>query len=364
MADPTRRSTAFIFAGTLVFYAYGSIEHSVNRGSDVWAYHRYWPPNDCEIEIAGGANPLHHPTFCLAHLEANVTYAERGRRDGPIQPYATSTSLVYLLAALVLVHYERRYHLFDVGGVALSLAWVAAGSLNLHYTQTTYASKSDWHVIGPLLAWAGVDLYGLPSMWMAYACKLAVVSVAIFWGYENHNTVVYYGGAILGVGYYVVYHGRLAYAKELTTAHVLDAALTLFVFYTAMVVKTCASSADAMFESVASVLPAHGYGIRAKCLNDVDAARIQDITHGTWHVCALTGLWIIVLRSFDAIPFDAWWRRVPVLINMCMLLIAAYQDVSYEAWMGIVYSGLILETIGMLLPPRATPYAAVPKAFM
>lgn len=352
---------AFVFCGVIVLYLYGTIEHEVNRKHDNWQYHNNWPLPPCHSGSLFDDNPHHHPNHCWKYFERtesysypnpnNGSYPPRQRKNGPLEPYGTSTSLVYLLGALALVYYEKHYHMFDVGGIALSMVWVAAGSMSLHNSDTQYASVSDWHVIGPLLVWVGVEVSGIPAKWMGYILKLILVVVSIFWGYENEQTSVLYAASVLFFGYFVVYHVKKYSENTLDMTHLYDACTVVLFFFAGGICKTYGGTVGDMFSPIKGIMPSHNYGTISECTNNVNLGRLQDISHATWHVCAFTGLWIIINRAFEhkdnnTKPFNHWIERLAFCLNALGIIICCYLNTdNYSWWLATIYTGLTIQTL-------------------
>ena len=262
-----RGQTAIALGAIFCMYVYGSIVYSTR--DSVYGYHDHWPPKDnCDGTMMIENNPQHHPNHCWPFLEhpANTSYfpnpnngsypSRQRKTDGsPIFPYSTATSYAYLVFALALVGIERRYHRFDVGGIALSLLWVTAASAELHGFPSSYTRQSDWHVVGPLLTWVGVDAMQFADMWVMYMLKLILVCISIQMGYRNEAASLYYSAGVLVVGYVFVYHARMFRQGLLERSHFWDAVTVFLFFFTSVVCKVYGGSADAMLESIQGAFP-------------------------------------------------------------------------------------------------------------
>lgn len=387
-----------VFVLTIFMFVYGSITHAF-RNHDVVAYHRFWPTDNNDIPLS--QNPNHHPNHCwsyFVHVDPdsyypnplNTTYPPRNRMNGyDMMPYATSTSFVYVgvaVGVVILAGYLENAPLIDdvlvrdnvyiptrvdVGGIVLSLAWVAASSAEFHRTPSEVTRHSDWAMIGPLLSWIGADAFGIEqwvgSVW-GFFFKLTCVFTTIYASFAIPKQSIFFGLALLVLGYGIAFHLRKALSGpnasyyprrtyrggyfvwgDLTRFDLLNIGAIILSGYTAAAFKSYGNEPYS-YGPFSTLFPVHNFHHLAECTNDVNAARLEDLTHGWWHVCSAYSLWFIILTVFGIPPlanntflYGIYYTIITILIIVVWTLHENTHG-TYAGWLATTYTTLLMFT--------------------
>jgi hypothetical protein len=345
------RYLGWVTVAVTIMYIYGSIAHGY-RPNRVAPYHQYWPET-CAGSIRTSNNPNHHPAFCWKYFDPpglpSTQYPVRTRIDTEDEsPYSTATSFAYFALAIVFIIMVDRDNdgdgiqwYQDVGGIVLSLGWVAAASANMHRAGGVVADYSDWHTIGPLMTWVGAHALMLGTNFVfSHVVKFILVFIAIYIGYYSEKLTVYVGAATLGVGYVVVYHAHLLRTKRADLNTAINFA-TAFLF--GITAAVCQTYGDTFDDSVwySSIVPSHGHGINARCKHNINSARLDDLGHATWHVFTMMGLWVIITTTFELQPFTSRAQHIAYILSaIAVILTTWFNPDNYPVWIVIVYGGL------------------------
>jgi hypothetical protein len=378
-----------LYAFTAVMFAYGSILHAT-RTRFVVAYHKFWPTDDIATLMIEN-NPHHHPNHCwnyFSHPDSdsyfpnlhNTSYPLRSRLDGyDMSPYSTSTSFVYVCLAVcvtVLAGYAENKNLadstlvadgvyiptrVDVGGIVLSLAWVAASSAEFHRVPGAITRHSDWAMIAPLLAWIGADAAGI-EQWtgptIGFVFKFACVFSTIYTSFAAAKIAILVGIVVLCVGYVLMYIRRACPSRnraaggDLTRYDFLDVVAVLLSGYAATACKSFGNDPYS-FGFLSGMFPNHEFHHLAECTNDITAARLEDITHGWWHVESAVALWFLILTVFGVRPLENNPVLYAVHYTLTLALIVTVwtahplHNSTYYAWIGVTY-GILFAWICVL----------------
>lgn len=362
---------------TAATFAYGSIVHAF-RSHDVVSYHNYWPcSSDCAaLELSN--NPHHHPNHCWNYFDhpgttswypnpLNTSYPLRNKISGVEMPYSTSTSFVYLFLGACLVYLTRRNQesdeaRMDIGGLVISLAWVAASSAVFHTESTNENRHTDWRMIAPLLAWIGASCLKIENIewqprngkftvdWVQIdlLVKTACVFPAIYIGLYLPQFSVYVGASIFGVGYIIFFVRKWINSERKDRIYlVLNAVMAGLFGFTSLVCKSYGSEPDTMGPA-SLVFPNTQLHHLAQCTNNVVAARLEDISHGWWHVHSAYALWFVMMPLFN-ISALADKKGVYALSATGPIAFLFYAEFAtdtdsriYNGWLGITYAYLLV----------------------
>lgn len=371
----TLKVYSLFMMSTAATFLYGSITHAV-RSNDVVAYHRFWPciPNCGDMTLEN--NPHHHPNHCWNYFshpgtwswypnDLNTTYPPRNKMSGVEMPYSTSTSFVYLWLGACLVYLTRRSEetteaRMDIGGLVISLAWVAASSAVFHTESNSETRHTDWRMIAPLLAWIGASCLKIDQItWQPNDKRIVVdwiqidliiktmcVFPAIYVGLYLPQFSVYVGATIFGVGYIVFFIKRWRFYKSERALLVVNSCMAGLLGFTSLVCKSYGSEPDTM--GPASVIfPNTQLHHLAECTNNVVAARLEDISHGWWHVHSAYALWFVMLPLFDIPPLKnetIAYALTAVWVVVFLIYAEAATSTNsqvYNGWVGITYAYLL-----------------------
>lgn len=374
------KTFSFLLVATAAMFAYGSIVHAF-RTHNVISYHRFWPCELCSDEMLRVENPHHHPNHCWNFFDhpgtsswypnpLNTSYPPRYKMSGVEMPYSTSTSFVYLVLGGCLVYLTRRKEetaeaCMDIGGLVISLAWVAASSAVFHTESTNENRHTDWRMISPLLAWIGATCLKIDRIewqpvnfhvdWIQVdlLVKTACVFPAIYIGLYLPQFSVYVGASIFGAGYIVFMARELKTPTQGNrTSVVIDAIMAGLFGFTSLVCKSYGSEPNTMGPA-SSIFPNTQLHHLAECTNNVVAARIEDISHGWWHVHSAYALWFVMLPLFGIRPL-ADHEGVYALVATGAVAFLVYAEMAtsvdarvYHAWIGMTYAYLL--TLSMIL---------------
>ena len=243
-------------------------------------------------------NPQGHPNHCWNFFDYagtdhfpnpdNASFPKRlGKRDNVLSPFSTATNLVYLTVAFVCISDPPS---FSTGVIATFLCWLAVGSFNLHRTGNENGRFIDHVSVGPLLAVLGTSPYFIPAGMVGVSAGLLVLA------FEEEVAAFYTGAALLGVG--------LAY-KLWTNGN--ENAPRIFLSIVSFVVALSAKSVGDHDSIMRSGTDWHH---RAECRNDLNAAGIEDASHGTWHVFAALGIFLYLEMSvLERTSARLYWQR-------------------------------------------------------
>jgi hypothetical protein len=382
------------FTGTLFCFIYGTIRHSL-RPHNVAGYHRYYP---CTVEPCFGVNrdinPHHHPDHCWEYFyhppgtfyfpnTLNTSYPVRDatKYGGDISPYSTASSYTYVILAVALVlvlhdtdtAYVRSPKFvhpsaIDIGGIVLSLAWLGASSAEFHRVPNAVHRHNDWHMIAPLCAWIGADAVGLERWlgeWAGYLFKFAAVFSCIYVGYVNYKIAVAIGLGVLVFGYGFMFHLRKWLSGTFRQWDAIRLLIALLLGWTALACKLYGTATDGdVF--IHRALPSNSHHSDANCLNNVNAARLEDISHAWWQTFCAFAVWVIVVSLFDKSPFSG----SPVIVGAfgvvtVGILVCSYVNSDhYTRWLYATYISFAIligaTIISMVLgKPAPTAYSKV-----
>lgn len=359
----------------IITFGYGSGMHA--RRNQVFAYHRFWPGGDMTPEN----NPNHHPNHCWSYFEHeaeyyfpnpnNMSYPPRNRIDGDMSPFSTSTSFVYIfvgacLLALVIEEEPVKDNIYipagiDTGGVVLSLAWVAASSAEFHREPNEITRHSDYASIAPLLAWVGAASAGF-QQWnrrVGILYEMSCVFTTLYMSIALPKEAILVGLSILIFGYIV-----LLVRKHRDRFDALNVIAIVVSAYAAVACKSFGNTPYSL-DAFSGLVPNHNYHHLAECTNDVTAARLEDISHGWWHVLSALSLWFIIMSAFGFRPLDdkfylyiAYYTAVAGVIA---LLWTAHElrPSTYIVWQGVTYGVLFTWALALSLSINKTNYKRV-----
>lgn len=374
-------------------FVYGSAVHAT-RPDFVTTYHRFWPITSAYGDFMIENNPHHHPNHCWNYFYhpdtepyfpnlLNMTYPDRHARTGyDMSPFSTSTSLVYVYFAVCLVVFSEVLETqstrmvlvedgvyvpskMDIGGIILSLAWVAASSAEFHRNPGDITRHSDWATIAPLLAWIGADGVGL-EQWagriVGLAFQLASVFATIYIGFTSPQIAVLIGFILIMVGCVGILARKLLPRHDtkknnkwgdLSRYDALNTVAVLLSGYTAVACKSYGNTPYSM-GVFSGFVPNHDYHHIAECTNNVTAARLEDISHGWWHVETTMALWFLVLPLFGIKPLEnntylyvVYYALTSVVI-ITVWTASTLDETSYAGWQAATY-GMLLTWIVCIL---------------
>lgn len=361
-------------AATVVILLYGSIAHT--QRSDVARYHAIRKASGCSRESdhcefpALYTNRHGHPNHCWNHMNGifpdplNETFANRsGTRPYDMAPYSTSTSLLFLVrrsgdtcgkwrlssltvfltqvVGILLLLYDAEMMSRDTNAIALSLAWVAASSFELHRAPSEVSRHNDYAAIAPLLTYLGFVAMGVgpgptkagaatlagisDNPWLA-SVKLTLVAVVILVTYTDVDIALYIGMAMILIG-------SLRRLLLRDWKPVLTAGVAAFS-------AVCAKA----YGDEATILPwiSYNHHHRAECANDLNSAMLEDISHGTWHIMAALAALVYTPPLIGIDPLSDVEYGCVVLIALGTIIAVHTNSDNYAGWITLSYLSTVV----------------------
>lgn len=329
-------------AALLVVLMYGAIKYDTFK--DVPRYHAIRKPETCGdmdrtcVYDVTYINRHGHPNHCWNYMNGfpdprNETYPNRtGAVGDDMMPYSTATSLLYLVAGLVVVGRESDHDPSqrDAMAIGLLLAWVASGSFELHRHPTDTSRHNDWANIAPLLAYMGLASFQVYSpTWCVI--KLSITAIVMLVSNKYVYASLYTGAAVLGIG---------AIVQMIVRRNVVYPLIAALCALAAVASKTYSDQHD---NGVAWVAGSNQFHNTAECANDMAAAKIEDLAHAQWHVWgSLAVLWYTT-PLLALVPDPTPLQHIVLVTGATALIINATTNPgNLDAWMTMAFLTVLL----------------------